>query len=199
MHFNLFGKLAGVTLLTLGLAACVDVDIDVALTSQTTARATMTQTMGAELYAMVKMGAESEDSDESGFCDDGVLSENADGSATCSMTEEGPFADLDLGQEEGGMRFTEAGPGLVRIALPTEDMKAEMGLDEDLDEDTMQMVVAFFEGHNITVSFSGAEVVDTNMNRAADGRSASQAIPMLDLINGTLDLPDELYAVVRAP
>lgn len=199
MPINLFGKLAGIAALALGLSACVDVDIDVALTSATTARATMTQTMSADLYAMVKMDQEGGASEEAGFCDEGTLSESADGSATCSIVEEGPFADLDLGQDEGGMTFTEAGPGLVRITLPTADMTSELGIDEQMDEETKQMVVAFFEGHNITVSFSGSEVVDTNMTKAADGRSASAIIPMLDLINGTLELPDELYAVVRAP
>lgn len=199
MHFNLFGKLAGVTALAFGLSACVDVDIDVALTSPTTARATMTQTMNAELYSMVKMSAESGESTEAGFCDEGELTENADGSATCSIIEEGAFADLDLGQDEGGMSFTEAGPGLVRIALSTADMTSELSVDDEMDEETKQMVVAFFEGHNITVSFSGVEVTETNMTRSGDGKSASQVIPMLDLINGTLELPGELYAVVRAP
>lgn len=199
MHLNLFGKLAGGVILALGLSGCVDVDVDVALTSASTARATMTQTMGAEIYAMAKTSADEAGNGEPGFCDEGDLVENADGSATCSIVEEGPFADLDLGQDEGGMRFAEAGPGLVRMALPTADMTAEMGIEDDMDAETRQMVTAFFEGHDITISFSGAEVVETNMSRAADGRSASQVIPMLDLINGTLDLPEELYAVVRAP
>lgn len=199
MPINMFGKLAGIAALALGLAACVDVNIDVALTSTTTARATMTQTMSADLYGMVKMQAEGAESEEPGFCDEGTLTENTDGSATCSIIEEGPFADLDLGQNEGGMSFADAGPGLVRIALPTAEMTSELGVDEQMDEETRQMVLAFFEGHNITVSFSGAEVVDTNMTRAADGKSASQAIPMTGLINGTLDIPAELYAVVRAP
>lgn len=198
MNLNLFGKLAGATALALGLSACVDVDIDVALTSPTTARATMTQTMSADLYSMVKMAEESEGS-EGGFCEEGNVTENADGSATCSIVEEGPFADLDLGQDEGGITFTDAGPGLVRIALSTADMTSELGVEEEMDEETKQMMLSFFEGHNITVSFAGSEVTDTNMTRAADGRSASQVIPMLELINGTLDLPDELYAVVRAP
>lgn len=199
MPINMFGKLAGIAALALGLAACVDVNIDVALTSTTTARATMTQTMNADLYGMVKMQGEGGESEEPGFCDEGTLTENADGSAICTIIEEGPFADLDLGQDEGGMSFTDAGPGLVRIALPTAEMTQGLGVDDQMDEETRQMVLAFFEGHSITVSFSGAEVVETNMTRAPDGRSASQAIPMTDLINGTLDIASELYAVVRAP
>ena len=159
----------------------------------------MTQVMTADLYAMVKMGEESGESSEAGFCDEGTLTENADGTATCTMVEEGPFDSLDMGSGESGMSFTDIGNGLVRVALPTVAMKKELGADEEMDEETKQMVLAFFEGHSITLTISGAEVTDTNMTRAADGKSASQVIPMLDLINGTVDLPDELFAVVRAP
>lgn len=199
MSLNLFGKLAGTALLAGSLTACIDVDIDVAITSATTARATMTQTMGADFYAMVKMGEESSESSADSFCAEGTISENADGSATCVMIEEGPFADLDLGQDEGGISFTEAGPGLVRVALPTADMKTELGVEESMDAETKQMVEAFFTGRNIIVSIGGAEVIETNMTLAGDKKSASQIIPMLDLINGTLALPDEIFAVVRAP
>ena len=199
MSLNLFGKLASVAAIALGVSACVDVNIDVAVTSTTTARATMTPGMTADLYAMVKMGEESGESSEAGFCDEGTLTENADGTATCTMVEEGPFDSLDMGSGESGMSFTDIGNGLVRVALPTVAMKKELGADEEMDEETKQMVLAFFEGHSITLTISGAEVTDTNMTRAADGKSASQVIPMLDLINGTVDLPDELFAVVRAP
>ncbi len=199
MYLKLIGKLAATAAMGLGLAGCIDVNVDVAVTSTTTARATMTQVMGADFYAMVKMGAESAEADAEGFCDEGTLTENADGSATCVMIEEGPFASLDLGQDEGGMQFSEAGPGLVRVALPTADMKAELGADETMDEETKQMVEAFFAGRNLTVSVSGTEVVETNMTLSADRKQASQVIPMLDLINGTVELPEELYAIVRAP
>ncbi len=199
MHLPLLGRLAATAALAAMLAGCIDVSLDVAVTSPTTARATMTQVMGADIYAMVKMGEESGETEEAGFCDEGTLTETADGGATCVIVEEGAFADLDLGQDEGGMRFTEAGPGLVRVALPTADMKAELGADEDMDAETKQMVDAFFAGRTLTVSVSGAEVVDTNMSRSDDGKTASEAIPMLDLINGTAELPDELFAVVLAP
>src|SRR5690606_29267635 len=125
--------------------------------------------------------------------------ENDDGSAICTIVEEGEFADLDLGQDEGGMTFAPAGPGLIRVALPTADMQAELGAEEQMDEETRQMVEAFFAGRTMTITLSGAEITDTNMTRSADGRRAEQVIPLLDLINGSAGLPEELYAVVRAP
>ena len=199
MSVKFLGKLAATALLAAGLAGCIDVNIDVAITSPTTAKATMTQVMSADVYAMVKMSAEGEGAQEDGFCAEGTLTENGDGSATCVIVEEGNFADLDLGQDEGGMTFTEAGPGLVRVALPTADIQAELGAEDDMDEETRQMVEAFFEGRTMTIAISGAEVVDTNMTLTTDGKRAEQVIPLLDLINGAANLPAEIYAVVRAP
>lgn len=194
-------KFAAVILLGTALTGCLDAEVDVALTSDATARITMTQVMGAEFYSMLKLNNEEAEAGEGEdeFCAEGELTEAEDGSATCIIVEEGPFADLAMDDAEQALTFTPAGPGLVRIALPTAEMRAEMGVDDELDAETRQMVEAFFTGHAVTVRFSGAEITDTNMTLAADRRSAEQVIPFLDLINGTLELPDELYAVVRAP
>lgn len=200
MNLNCFGKIAGVVVLSLGLTACIDAKVDVEVTSQTTAKATMTQVMASEFYAMIKADQAKADADASSddsFCVDGTLSENDDGSATCVMVEEGPFATLTLGEKESAVIFTPDGADRVRVSLPTADMKSEIGADDSMDEETRQMVEAFFSGHSVTVRFAGLEVVDTNMELSADKTSAETVIPFLDLINGTTDLPDELYAVVR--
>lgn len=191
-------RLAGAAGLTLALAGCIDATVDVEVLSETNARATLTQVMGADFYAMVKMSAEETESAESeSFCAEGALTEHEDGSATCVITEEGTFAELVEGVEsEEGMTFTAAGPGLVRVAFDTTDMAEEVSGDEELDAETRQMMEAFFTGHNITVRVSGREVVETNMDEV-DGK-AEKVIAILDLINGTADLPDELYAIVRA-
>lgn len=197
--FGLPARIVGVAALALSLAGCIDAKVDIELLSETTARATMTQEMGADFYSMVKMSEESEKTAESdSFCAEGDLTENADGSATCVLVEEGAFADLNLGDgEEAGVTFTQAGPGLVRVALDTSDMAADIGAgEEEMDEETKQMMQAFFAGHAITVRVSGGTITETNMGKAADG-AAETVIPFLDIINGTLDLPAELYAVVR--
>jgi len=199
MGLRTIGRLAAMLVMGAGLAGCIDATVEVAVTSETTARATMTQLMGADFYSMVKMSAESGEAGAEDFCADGALTENADGSATCVIVEEGPFAALSITEDENAVTFTPAGPGLVRVGLPTEEMRSEIGADDQMDAETRQMVEAFFAGHSITVKVSGGEIVDTNMARSADGRSAEQVIPFLDLINGTAELPDELYAVVRAP
>ena len=205
MKLKTLGKLAAMLVLGAALTGCIDADVDVKLTSATTAKATMTQVMGADFYSMVKMSAEqaaadtNANNDEDQFCAKGELTENKDGTATCVIVEEGKFADLTMGSKDETVVFTPAGPGLVRVSLPTADMKSEIGADDAMDEETKKMVEAFFTGHGVTVRFSGVEVTETNMTLSADKTSAEQKIPFLDLINGTAELPDELYAVVRVP
>ncbi len=196
MKLQVLGRLAGALALTVGLAGCIDMTMDVEVLSETEARATTTSTMGADFYAMAKAGAAGEDSSE-GFCeeDGSELTENADGSATCVLTVEGKFADLGLG-EDNSASFTVVGPGLVRVAFKTEDMKTELGTEEQ-DAQTKAMMQSFFEGHAITLRIGGRDVTETNMTLAGDRKSAETVIPFLDLINGTLALPDELFAVVR--
>ncbi len=195
MKLQVLGRLAGALALTVGLAGCIDMTMDVEVLSETEARATTTSTMGADFYAMAKAGAAGEDTE--GFCEEegSDLTENADGSATCVLTVEGPFADLGLG-EDNSASFTVVGPGLVRVAFKTEDMKTELGTEEQ-DAQTKAMMQSFFEGHAITLRIGGRDVTETNMTLAGDRKSAETVIPFLDLINGTLALPDELFAVVR--
>ena len=66
MKFSLIGRLAGVVALTMGLAACVDMTEEVQITSETTAKATMTMVMGADIYAMMKSADTSKKEDK--FC-----------------------------------------------------------------------------------------------------------------------------------
>lgn len=201
MSLRWVGRLAGIVLLAAGLAGCVDARVDIEVTSPTTAKAVMTQVMTTDFYAMIKMNADHSDADkpagDNEFCAHGKLSENADGSATCIVSEEGPFADINLGNDRPAVTFTPAGPGLVRVALPTAEMKRKIGADQAMDAETRKMIEAFFADHAITLHFSGLEVRDTNMTLSADKASAEQVIPFLDLINGTAALPDELYAVIR--
>lgn len=196
MNFSILGRIAGTVLLAGGLAGCIDVAMDIEVLSETTGRATTTSTMGAEFYAMAKSGMASEGATE-GFCQEegATLTENADGSATCVLTVEGSFAELDLGEGEDGAKFEVVRPGVVRVSFSTAELKGELGTDMQ-DEETKEMMKAFFEGNAITIRVLGKKVTDTNMDLAQDGKSAETVIPFLALIEGTLELPEELYAVV---
>jgi hypothetical protein len=196
MTFKSVSRLAGVLALTLGLAGCMDVTMEIDVLTETTGKSTTTSVMGADIYAMMKSGAGSDDS-SSDFCKEegATLTENADGSATCVLINEGPFADLNEGDaKDDGAKFEVISPGVVRVAFTTEQMKGELGTEEQ-DAETKAMMAQFFEGHAITIRIKGKEILDTNMTKS--GNAAEVVIPFLDLINGAVDLPAELYATVK--
>jgi hypothetical protein len=218
MTVHLLGRLAGILLLTATLAGCIDITMDVQVQNDKTAKGVMTQVMSAQVYPMLKASKTADKSSTSDFCSEGQLTENADGSASCVISKEGPFADLSFDQGKENVKFTSPGPGLVRVAFPTAEMTkgltgamsgmgaAAAGGDPakpadpeaaKQEEQMKQMMAAYFDGHFLTLKVSGGEITDTNMTPAADKQSAEQKIPFTDLINGTTKLPEELFAVVR--
>lgn len=196
MSLNILGRIAGVLALTVGLAGCMDVTMEIDVLSETTGKATTTSVMGADIYSMVKAGAGSEESDEDGFCKEkgATLTENADGTATCVLVVEGNLNELNESDDDSGAKFEVVSPGVVKVSFTTEDMKGELGTEEQ-DAETKAMMQQFFEGHSITIRIKGKEVLDTNMTK--NGNAAEIVIPFMDLINGTTDLPPELYATVK--
>jgi hypothetical protein len=198
MYFKHISRVIGTVALAAGLAGCMDVTMDIEVLTETTGRATTTSVMGADFYSMAKAGMAGEENPDDGFCKEegATLTENADGSATCIITAEGKFTDLEVGEGDDGAKFEIVRPGVVRVSFKTDDMKGELGA-EGQDEETKQMMQTFFEGHAVTMRIKGHEITDTNMTLAGDRKSAEVVIPFLDLINGTLDLPSELFAVVE--
>ncbi len=198
MNLKSLGRLAGVLALTAGLAGCIDMTAEIEVLSETTGKATTTMTMGAEFYPMIKQMAESgEQSAEDGFCvnENDVLTENGDGSATCTTIIEGSLDDLkssDSPSEDAS--FTVVSPGVVRVAMKSEGMASEV--TEGQDEQTAQMMKAYFDGHNITIRIKGKKVTESNMTVSDDGTTAEIVIPFLSLMDGTANLPEELFAVV---
>lgn len=212
MKFSLIGRVAGAFALTLSLAGCFDMTTDVLIESPTNAKATITETMGADIYAMIKAAdaassapadpsaSSAEDSADSGskpFCKEegSTLTENSDGSATCTIVSEGTFDALNFNDGGGKPTFTAQPDGTVRVAIPTAGMMGDLG--KESDPKTAEMMKQLFDGHFLTVRFGGSEVVDTNLTKTADGKYAEIKIAFTDLLSGTAKLPDELFAVVK--
>lgn len=199
MNLRTLGRAAGVVALTGMLAGCIDMTAEIDVLSETTGKATTTMTMGAEFYPMIKQMADAapEGDSSDGFCveEGDVLTENADGSATCVSVTEGEFAILSgsEGPSEDAT-FTVVSPGVVRVAFATENMSSQV--TEGQDEETAQMMKAYLDGHNVTIRIKGNKVIETNMTLSGDGKSAEIVIPFLGLIDGTAKLPAELFAVV---
>lgn len=198
MKLSLIGRVAGVLALTMGLAACVDMTEELTVSSDTTAKATMTMTMGADIYAMMKSANTADTKPEDKFCakEGEQLTENADGSATCVASSEGAFADLKFDEGDSKPVFTVVSPGVVRVAFPTKGMAGDLGKDNS-DPQTAAMMKQMFDGHFITLRIVGKQVTDSNMTISADKTAAEIKIPFLDLIEGTAKLPEELFAVVQ--
>jgi hypothetical protein len=207
MNLQTIGQLAGALVLTAGLAGCIDVTMEVEVLDDTTGKATTTMLMAADFYAMAKAGMAAPPAEgqtapaDSGFCEEegAVLTENPDGSATCTTTVEGAFSDLfkdESGNSGNDATFTVLSPGVVKVSFPTADMLGdEMGTEEQ-DEQTKAMMAALFEGKMVTIRVRGKQITDSNMTISPDGTSAEIAIPFLDLINGTATLPPEVTATV---
>lgn len=199
MNLKTLGRVTGVVALTGMLAGCIDMTAEIDVLSETTGKATTTMTMGAEFYPMIKQMAEAApDADNSeGFCVEqgDVLTENADGSATCVSVKEGELSSLSgtEGPSEDAT-FTVVSPGVVRVAFATENMSSQV--TEGQDDETAQMMKAYLDGHNVTIRIKGNKVIETNMTLSGDGKSAETVIPFLGLIDGTASLPKELFAVV---
>ena len=226
-------------LLALGLSACVDAKLEVALTGDGTAKATLLQEMRPDSFTAVtladtlanakwqakvkavgdatlaKFEAEAAGKDSSDivvpplppfhrplaarFCSTGGLLKRVDGGASCIEVSQGGFDEIALGALQQQLSFTPQGEGLVRIALPTQQLLDLVHPNMALDPEIEQSIPAMFANRKITIGFSGAEVTESNMTIAKDALSASQEISILGLIDGTAELPDEYYAVVRAP
>ena len=223
MTLQIVGRLAGVLALTIGLAGCIDVTMDVKVKNEAEAVGTMSTTIGAQFDPRIKASktASAGDADKGGdFCDakdNGKLTENADGSATCTVTKEGKFADLNFDSGKENIKFTSAGPGLVRVSFPTEEFQKGLnaaaasgpGADASADassddaqtkaaaEQMKAAMGAYFAGHFLTIRIEGGEITDSNMTVAGDKQSAEDKIAFTDILDGTAKLPAELYAVVK--
>jgi hypothetical protein len=206
MRLRRFGRLACGLVLALSLAGCMDVDVNVKVKSMTEAQAVMTQTVTAQAYVTIKASMGTDAPPPIGFCerlDGGTLTENADGSATCTIVTEGSFDNFSVDNGADKVDFTTPGPGLVRVAFALHNltdggMTQAMSTSSPTGDGTNQEMLTAFAGHFLTITFSGGEIIDTNMTLAADRRSATEKIPFSVMINDdTAGLPDEIYAVVK--
>ncbi len=207
MTLKTIARLAGVLMLGAGLAGCMDVTAEIDVTSETTGKATTTMTMGAEFYPMIKQmqeaaeagGEDDTASADTDFCQEegDVLTENADGSATCTSVKEGTLAEItaDGDGPNEDTTFTVVSPGVVRVAFKTDEMKNQVTQGEEQDAQTAAMMKAYFEGHSVTIRIKGKRIVETNMTKVGDN-AAETVIPFTDLLDGNVDLPDEMFAVV---
>ncbi|WP_143145769.1 hypothetical protein [Devosia enhydra] len=195
MTISTIGRLAGIGVLTLGLAGCFDMTMDLDILSETTARSTIVQTMPSDVYQMIAQAP----AGQGGFCtaEGESLEIAADGTASCTQIVEGSYADIEAADDADSFDVAVVSPGVVRITFRTESVGSEIAAEGGEDPQIMNMITSMFEGRAMTVRIIGSELIETNMTPMADGRGAELVMAFTDLIAGTADVPDELYAVVR--
>jgi len=197
MKLGLAERCGGAAALALTLAGCVDVKLDVAVKDGDAVTGTMVQVMDGDTYTMFKSGgATGKD-----FCMEAgaSLEEKSDGSATCTIVRSGTWSNLvfDEDRHKETISITPGDEGEVRVAFPVNEIVSALGNRQELDEQARSMLIAMFQGHTLTLSVSGAEITETNMQLEPDAHMAAEKIDFLDLLNGSANLPEEYYAVVK--
>jgi len=194
MNFSFFTRAAGAAVLSYGLAACVDVSMEVEVLGEDQAQVTTIFAMAREMY---DMGQAQGGNDE--FCDADGEMEIGEEMVSCTTVIEGDFATVMPTDESGEPQptITLVSPGVVRVTFPTASLSDEFGGgEEQSDPETAAMMQAMFAGRMMTLRVSGGRIVESNMEIAEDGRSAVLEIPFESLIDGTAVLPEESFAVV---
>lgn len=201
MNFKTLGRLAGVLAITAGLAACVDVEAEIEVLSETEGKTTTTMTMSSEIYPMLKDMAAS-GGDQPDFCNEegDVLTENADGSATCFSVKEGDLTELTKGDDDSNdTTFTVVRPGVVRVGFKTGELtsdvtKGQDGADSAETAQVMAMMRPYFADRAIKIRIKGKKIVESNMT--VSGNTAETTLLWTDLLDGKTDVPAELFAIV---
>ena len=191
---GLLGRMVGAATLIAALGGCVDVSYDIDVTSDATAKATMTQVMARSTYDTIQANKDvtAPSTIDRNFCKVGTMAVG-DNDVTCTIVNEGPFAKLtspDL-PNRGSVEFFSMGPGLVRVVFPIGNQKPEP------DETLAAMWEEMAAGHTVSLKVTGGEIVATNMGVALDKSSASIEMPLNEVLAGTSTLPDELFAIVK--
>jgi len=188
MRFSSFAAVG----LAVALAGCIDMDMDTAVLGPDEARLSGYMQVNRDMVDM--MGGAEE------FCpaDEGGTIEMTETHARCNMLIEGTFADVFAENDDGSPSptATDLGDGTVRIVFPMGDMTADMD-EMTADPQMAAMFRPMFEGHSITISVSGAEIVSTNGTLSDDGRKASVSINLVELFDEQPDIPEMFESVVR--
>ena len=202
MTLKTISRLAGIALLSAGLAGCMDVTAEIDVQSETAGKTTTIMTVGSEFYPMIKQmadaGGEGADATDA-FCKEegDVLTENADGSGTCTSIKEGDLATLTADDDgpNSDTSFTVVSPGVVRVAFKTNEMTSQITEGGGEDPQAAAMMKTYFEGHTATIRIKGKRITDTNMTKVGDN-AAEVVLSFTELLDGTATLPEEYFAVV---
>ncbi len=189
-------------LLLLPLAACFDADMTFTVNDDDTATMRAVMSMGPEMYGMIASSGEDP-------CEDGVGEVQADGGYICTIEEtdtlDNIVAELKQAQEgqEGPMDLSEGftlerlDGGLVKVAFDLASL-GEGAAESGMDPAMMGSMMQAFEGHGMTITVAGKEIVDTNGTVSDDGKSATMHIPLTAIMTQDASLPKSFDVTLKA-
>ena len=188
MSRSVLFQTAGALFLVTALSACVDANINLEVVDATHGVGTTTIAMDRTFY--------DKNPKSSDFCRKGELSVT-ESTATCVTTNSGTYEELFTSSDpqEPTPTVTTLENGMIRVVFPLGSL-AEQAALAGQDPQTLDMLNQFFADHVMSVSVSGGQVTDSNMEIAEDGQSASLSVPFLDMVKGEVDVPEEAYAVI---
>ncbi len=189
-------------LLLVPLSACFDADLDFVVHDDETATMSAHMLLGPEMYGMIAQSGQDP-------CEEGVGTTNADGTFSCRVEEtdtiDNLIAEIENGQKnaaQGGVNPNQGvslermeGP-FVRLVFDLAELK-KVAAESGADPSMMGMLQQAFQGHRIHMTITGKDIVETNGQLSADGRTAEITIPLRALIEPDASLPDQFVTVVR--
>lgn len=195
MNRSIITRAAGAVALATLLTGCFDMDVDIEVLGADEALMTTTVVLDRNTFMMLQAGG-----GDSDFCGPtSEITEEAD-TVTCVDTERGSFAEVfDADEEDEPQPTVEAvSPGVYRIGLPTGEINDQLSMGGAGDNaQARAMIESLFAGRTMTVGITGKEILETNMELSEDGKTARLVISFDDVLAGTIEVPDESYAVVR--
>lgn len=176
---------------TFALSGCITVDMTTEIVGADQAR--ITGYMAVQRQMVDMMGG------PAAFCvaEEGGTLTMTETEARCDILTEGTFAEVFDGDPgEPIPTITDLGDGTARISFPVGAMGADTA-EMRQDPQAAAMLLPMMEGHSFTIRISGAEIVSTNGTLSDDGRSAYFTLPLPEVLNPELQLPETFEAVVR--
>jgi hypothetical protein len=183
----------------LPLSACFDADVTADFTNTDEVKLDAVMTMGAEIYQMAASMGEDP-------CEEGVGTENADGTYTCSMLERRSLEELIAAMDEpdndigigDGVMIEELANGNVAISFDLSEMTSDLPPPDERE----QMAAMFgdsLEGHAMSITVIGEEIVSTNGDVVNGGKAAQLIIPLTVLFMPERDSLPESFDVELVP
>lgn len=182
----------------LPLTACIDADLTLKI-EEDTASVTSVIVMGPDGYQM--MASSGQD-----LCEDGVGTQLEDGGYKCEVEQSGTIdemiAELETAKDnsdgvapDNSAKIERLPDGNVRVSMDLASLKSQVS-EGGMEPAMIAMMQQAFVGRRITMEIQG-NIIETNGEKAMNGRSASITIPLDKLLMQDPSVPDSFVTIVK--